>query len=112
MDLIIHFPIGAMKRNFENYRSFERFLGLPTKEWKVDIVHGDDIGQLIPVLRSQLLRVGYGDHEIAVKSPRVLNRSNTTLYHLVYASKHTKGEQIWNSITKNEPNGQLGLPLG
>ncbi len=64
---------------------------------------------MIPVLRRQLVSVGYRDDEIAVKSPRVMNRSNTTLYHLVYASKHSKGEQIWNSVTKNEPNGQLPL---
>jgi three-Cys-motif partner protein len=109
MDLIVHFPIGPMKRGFEHYPRFERFIGLPAEKWGVDIVHGEDIRHLIPVMRRQLMTVGYDDHEVAVRAPRVANTSNVALYHLLFASKHVRGDEIWNSVTKNAPNGQLSL---
>jgi three-Cys-motif partner protein len=110
MDLILHFPLGAMKRNFKDYAKYERFLGLPAKDWGVDIIHGEDISSLIPVMRRQLISLGYGEHGVDVRSPRVTNTSNVLLYHLVFASKHIRGDEIWNSVTKNPPNGQIAMP--
>lgn len=122
MDLIIHFPIGSMKRSFENYRIFERFLGVPPEQWGVApiaegidpreqpaIVHGEDVRGLLDVMRRQLRSLGYADHEITVRTPTMRNTSNVVLYYLIFASKHVLGDEIWNSVTKNAPNGQLRL---
>lgn len=107
MDLIIHFPIGAMKRSFGHYEMIERFLGLPRAEWGFDIVRAADLRELMPVMRRQLISLGYKDHQISIHAPRVRNASNVTLYHLMFASKNVLGDEIWNSVTRNEPSGQL-----
>jgi three-Cys-motif partner protein len=110
MDLIIHFPMGDLKRNFSREKSlFEKFLGLPEAEWGVKVTKPSDIPRLIGVLRKQLGKFGYPAREL--RSPAVKNTTNTVLYNLVYASKHPRGDAIWQSITKTLPSGQGSLPL-
>ncbi len=110
LDFIIHFPIGSMKRNFMDH-DFETFIGLPKDQWGLDIVHGDDVGKLIGVYRRQLATLGYPQREAPVNYPAIKNNQQLALYHLVFASKHPLGDDIWNSITKNLPSGQTRLPL-
>jgi three-Cys-motif partner protein len=106
LDFIIHFPLGSMKRNFLDHGRFERFIGLPRDQWGVEIVHGEDIRRLIPVFRRQLAALGYPERTTAVTYPSIKNMQQVVLYHLVFASKHERGDEIWNSITKNLPSGQ------
>lgn len=111
LDLVIHFPLGSMKRNFLEHERFESFIGLPRDQWGVDIVHGEDVRLLIPVFRRQLAALGYPERATAVTYPSIKNMQQVVLYHLVFASKHERGDEIWNSITKNLPSGQTRLPL-
>ena len=105
MDLIINFPTGPIRRNFQNPKHLRRYMGRDD----VDMVHGSDVADLIPMYRDQLVSVGFrGEH---IHMPRITNSSNATLYHLIFASKHPLGDKIWNSITRNEPNGQMSLGL-
>ena len=39
----------------------------------------------------------------------VKNSKHVVLYHLVFASKDSKGNQIWNSIARRESSGQGNL---
>jgi hypothetical protein len=122
MDLIIHFPIGSMKRNFLSYVIFERFLGVPRDQWGIApiaegidpreqpaIVRAADVQGLLNVMWRQLRSLGYADHEISVRTPAMKNASNVVLYYLIFASKHQLGDEIWNSVTKNAPSPQLRL---
>jgi three-Cys-motif partner protein len=110
MDLIIHFPMSDLKRNFRtDKKHFERFLGLPEAQWGFKVTKPSDVPKLIGVLRAQLAKFGYPPRELI--SPAVKNTTNNVLYHLVYASKHPKGDEIWQSITRRLPSGQGSLPL-
>ncbi len=103
IDLIINFPTGPIRRNFHNPEHAQRYMGR-----SVDMVHGSDVADLIPIYREQLVSLGFNDDQI--RMPRIVNSSNVTLYHLIFASKNALGDQIWNSVTKNAPNGQRSFP--
>jgi three-Cys-motif partner protein len=108
MDLIIHFPTGGFKRNFKKKPYFESFLGLPAKQWGVEVTKAEHVPRLIEVLKRQLTTLGYKPY-FESRTPGITNTKNVVLYNLVYASKHERGEKIWKSITKHEPSGQRGF---
>lgn len=109
VDFIIHWPVGSMKRLFLAHETFEKVIGLPRSQWGVDIVHGEDIAQLLPLYRKQLATLNYPIREAAVNAPAIKNTRNLVLYRLVFASKHPLGDSIWNSITKKPPSGQTSF---
>lgn len=111
MDMIIHFPTGSMKRNWDH--DYEELLGLPYKDWGVDreMMGPKAIPRLIAVLRRQLVALGYAEDEIHTPNiPAIKNGSNVILYHLIFVSKHSLGKKIWNSITQTQ-HGQRSLPF-
>jgi three-Cys-motif partner protein len=99
MDLIIHFPVGDMKRNFKKDKRYadwiERALGA-----RVDVTRLSDLSRAIEVLRQQLERFGYEQEQ--VRSLPICNNNNVPLYHLVYLSKSKKGSEIWTSLVRND----------
>jgi three-Cys-motif partner protein len=103
IDLIINFPTGSIRRNFQNPEHVHRYMGR-----RVTMLHGSDVAELIPIYREQLVSLGFRDEYI--RMPRIANSSNVTLYHLIFASKNELGDTIWNSVTRNAPNGQRSLP--
>lgn len=103
MDLIIHFPLMAIKRNFSEHAHIEQFLGLPRANWGID-ENPENVIKLIEVYRGQLERLGY--EKGSVRSPAIKNTKNLPLYHLVFASRAKLGEKIWNSISKIDRRGQ------
>ena len=111
MDMIFHFPIGGMKRIFKKHiERLERFIGLPKNEWGVDVVSGPDVSKLLPVFQRQLEILGYPIRELL--SPPIKNTKNLPLYHLVFATRHERGEEIWKSITRKTPSGQREFAFG
>jgi hypothetical protein len=86
IDLIINFPTGSIRRNFHNADHLTRYMGR-----RVDMVHGADVVDLIPIYRQQLIGLGFEDD--AINMPRITNGSNVTLYHLIFASKNRLGER-------------------
>ncbi len=110
MDLLIHFPTMDIKRNLQNksqLQYIDQFLG--TKDWRSRVKSPGDVVKLIDVLREQLAPVGYDQK--AVRSLPVLNRNKNVLYHLIYASKHVKGNAIWESIAKTTATGQQSFSI-
>jgi hypothetical protein len=63
-----------------------------------------DVVQLINVMREQLRPLGYTD--VKLDSMPIKNDRNNVLYHLVFASKHDRGDQIWQSISRTDGKGQ------
>lgn len=101
MDLLIHFPTGATKRNFYHSgfgNTIDEMLG--TTAWRKVVHSAEHVPKLIDILREQLVGLGYESERVntlAVKAEK-----NLLLYHLVFASKDERGTAIWKSITKHD----------
>jgi hypothetical protein len=96
MDLLIHFPTMDAKRNIARGTAtrMRKGLGIERTVWRAK-----DVPAAIGDLRKRLTRHGYTGE--TVRDVAVPNDQGGVIYHLVYASKHEKGDQIWQSITKN-----------
>lgn len=123
MDMLIHFPIGAIKRNLTMWGSstktpLDEFLG--TTKWRKEIqgLPSNKIFKiLIDVFKEQLKSIGYPEEGLKMASSGVdiyaglptvpvRNTKNVDLYVLILASKHRLAQKIWNSIIKTSPDGQ------
>jgi three-Cys-motif partner protein len=123
VDLFIHFPIGAIRRNLPIWREgdygiLDEFLG--TSEWRDNIENlrqGRTLPALLNLYEKQLLNVGFpaeglkmaGSDETIFTSLPVVSVKNTReveLYALVLASKHGIAQKIWNSVIMVDPHGQ------
>lgn len=108
MDLLVFFPVGEIRRWLDAKPAvygprINRALG--TAEWRKTVKRGRDAPQLIPIFRRQLEeRFGY-QPENTFTTP-IRNSKGTVVYHLVFASKHAKGNEICEGITKRSPRGQ------
>ena len=126
MDMLIHFPIGAIKRNYDNWLKnpnntiLDNFLG--TDEWqKVEkaVFNNKIYKVLIDVFKKQLRKIGYpqeglqvgseNDVSLGLEPVTIRNTKNVKLYDLILISKHTLGQKIWESSIKVGPNGQRRL---
>jgi three-Cys-motif partner protein len=111
MDLIVFFPIGEIRRNIERNRAtyieyLDRALG--TNEWQPVVKTKRDVTKLIGIFRRQLeTRFGYTAGQ--VRTAAIRNEKNVALYHLIFASKHSRGDAIWDSVTRRAPGGQRKL---
>ena len=111
MDLIMFFPVWEIRRFGDVHR--ERYgallsQALGTDEWKRILKHPDDVPQLIPLFHQQLeTRFGYTPKN--TYSAPVRGNNRVALYHLVFASKHSRGDSIWESVTRRGPSGQSRL---
>jgi three-Cys-motif partner protein len=110
-DFIIHFPTGPIKRNFSKpgfHETIDRIVGTP--DWRSAVKSSEDVPKLIDYLRSSLASIGYtGD---SVRSLPVENSKDNVLYHLVFATKHELGNNIWQSVARITPRGDREFDFG
>jgi three-Cys-motif partner protein len=105
MDLIIHYPTGDLKRNIARDPGRARaFVGGDSGE---GLSSPSEVAAGIEALKSNLTTHGYTGK--AVRSVPIKNNKGVILYHLVFASKHLRGNSIWNSIVRRESRGQGNL---
>lgn len=109
MDMLLHFPIGSIKRNLETWRK------------RIDRLASDKIFKvLIDVFTKQLKSIGYPDEGLRIASSDrdiyaglptvpVKNTKDVELYVLILASKHSLAQKIWKSVIKIDPQGQKEL---
>jgi three-Cys-motif partner protein len=126
MDMLIHFPIGAIKRNLNTWVKgsstiLDDFLGTNSWRQKIKDLHTDKIFKtLVDVFTEQLKSIGYPDEGLKMASSEagfyaglptvpIRNTKNVKLYVLILASKHALAQKIWTSIIKISPNGQKEL---
>ena len=68
---------------------------------------------LIDYYKSKLSDLGYvviNDQQQTVREPLIRNTErNAPLYRLIFASKHSLGNKIWNEVTKKNYYGQQNL---
>ena len=124
MDMLIHFPIGAIKRNIQTWIKgkntiLDNFMG--TSEWrkKVNVNRmNETFRTLIDIYAEQLKSIGYKELKWApsdstiysgIPTVPVKNTKEVDLYVLFLASKHPLGQKIWDSVIKIDPTGQKSL---
>jgi len=123
MDMLIHFPIGAIKRNLPNWKKktntiLDDFLGTDTWRNKIGGAPANRIFKiLIDIFKEQLKTIGYPEKGLKLVSSEkdiymglptvsVKNTKDVDLYVLILASKHQLAQKIWTSIIKMDPSGQ------
>lgn len=126
MDMLIHFPIGAIKRNLDRWVKgsstiLDEFLGTDSWRQKIKDLHSEKIFRtLVDIFTEQLISVGYPNEGLKLATSEadiyaglpavpIRNTKNVKLYVLILASKHPLGQRIWNSVIKISPEGQKGL---
>ena len=113
LDLVVNFPIGYIKRNWEK--------DLPRLD---DYMNGDSyrepfraamrrenpgetpIRVLLDAYAKELQKIGYSyvrDNVFVENSKRV------TLYGLLFASKHRRGADFWDKVTDRMESGQMRM---
>lgn len=123
MDILIHFPIGAIKRNLPNWKKnnstiLDEFLGTDIWRNKIKGVSSNQVFSiLLDIFKEQLKSIGYPEKGLKLVSygkdvyaglptVAVKNTKDVDLYALILASKHPLGQKLWSSIIKMSPNGQ------
>lgn len=111
MDLAITFHTGSMKRVMHDPPAeLDDFFG--DDEWQRECKSARAKGQvrmgraLLDAYKRRLSGLGYyGVHDFTL----VKNTKGVPLYHLVFASRHTRGEEFWGKISRRLSTGQLRM---
>ncbi len=111
MDLIVFFPIGEIRRNLKaNRKRYAPLLSraLGTEEWSATVRSTTEVPRLIAVFHRQLQeQCGYTPNR-TYNAP-IRTGSQVPLYHLVFGSKHPRGDKIWENVTRRTRSGQRRL---
>ena len=111
MDLAITFHSGNMKRVMRDPPvELDEFFG--DKRWR-DECRGNltkgtaTAGRvLLDAYEKRLSGLGYVDLQDYLP---VRNTQSVVMYHLVFASKHSRGKDFWNKISQKSSTGQLRM---
>jgi three-Cys-motif partner protein len=118
MDLIIYYSQSGLTRNFENCinldteTDIDKFFG--DREWRI-IYKEHHSGRmpglhrkLIDYYKHKLSTLGYADIKDVEdgREPLMKNSKEAPLYRLIFASKHLRGHEFWNEVTKKDVVGQ------
>lgn len=113
MDVIVTFPIGFIKRNWRKQLDrLDKFLG--GDGYKETYFSAMKQGRqnasriLLDYYEERLKTIGYAYPNDTVWIP---NTRQVKLYHMVFASKHRRGNDFWQKIIKRSPKGQYRLPI-
>lgn len=126
MDMLIHFPIAAIKRNLSTWIKssntiLDDFLGTDSWRHKIKSLHSTEIFRtLIDIFKKQLMAIDYPEKGLKLASSEsdiyaglptvpIKNTNKVELYVLILASKHELGQKIWNSIIRIDSKGQKEL---
>ncbi len=113
IDVIVTVMTGYMKR-FMRQPGFERPLDtyFGSESWKelVDPSAPEKVTSraLLDYYENGLRELGYVDLNDDV---RIANSTQSTIYHLVFASKHKRGAEFWRKISRRKFSGQARMDL-
>lgn len=111
VDMLIHFPIMAIRRNWKSWIKKENtilddFLG--TKDWRGKIKSLSEerlFDLLINLYKNELSKIGcvfiFDLRPVTIK-----NTKNAPLYDLILVSKNPLAQKIWNTVINKSPDGQ------
>jgi three-Cys-motif partner protein len=112
MDIIVTFPIGFIKRNWkkQDLDQLDKFFGGDGYKEPFFKAMAQDSGKASRVLldhyESRLKDIGYQYPNDAVW---MVNSKQVKLYHIVFASRHQRGDDFWKKIIKRAPSGQTRM---
>lgn len=113
IDLVVNFPIGYIKRNWEKeLPQLDKFMnGIGYKEPFLAAMRGDTPGEkparvLLDAYAYELHQIGY---RYVKDNVMVDNSKHTTLYCLLFASKHERGADFWDKVTQRQASGQFRM---
>jgi len=110
MDLAITFHVGNMKRVAENPPA-ELLHFFPDKTWISEYQNAREKRKstgraLLDAYERGLSQLGY----LAIKDYVLeVNSNNVPLYHMVFASKSTRGTDFWDKIASRSEAGQIRM---
>lgn len=124
MDMLIHFPIGAIKRNYDKWVNsteetiLDRFLG--TRYWRnltKNCTFDKTYQILVELFVKQMQSIGYPEKGLKyeqkiyndISSVSIKNTKNVTMYLLVLAAKHPLAQKLWASVSKGNRHKQMRL---
>ncbi len=109
VDLIMNIQYGMdVKRNFVRYRGqgeaskLQRFLGMD-----FDLSTLEEPHDVIETYKTRIRELGY--ETVEFRDITVKNSNNAEMYFLLFASKHPRGLDFWEKITKKDEQGQEEL---
>ena len=123
IDALLLFPTGGIARNLHLFAKMsnsplDEFLG--GREWRdlpeMKAAAGKKLRQeeiqslkvpLVGRFRARMADIGFRHQD--EHDPRLRNKKNVPMYHLLYFSKDSAGLKIWQGIKKIEPSGQRTL---
>ncbi len=113
IDLIVNFPIGYIKRNWEKeLPQLDKFMnGVGYKGPFLAAMRGLTPGEksarvLLDAYAHELHQIGY---RYVKDNVMVDNSKHTTLYCLLFASKHERGADFWDKVTQRQASGQFRM---
>ena len=110
LDILINFNIGDMKRRWwESSPKMDSFLNLSTDHRKVFGANTQGVPDariLLDHYEEELRKIGY--HHIADDRP-VTNSNNTPLYHIIFGSKHERGKELRDAVSRKTASGQIKM---
>lgn len=112
LDLIVTFMTSYPRRfiglpGFDEGSDFDRFMG--TRDWLRLDTERPVFGftrELLDIYEASLQTLGYIRPN---DSARILNTRGATVYHLVFASKHPRGNDFFEKISQRDSGGQRKL---
>lgn len=114
LDLVIVFMSSYVKR-FIEHPSFKGPVGSwidgsTVEQLMLRKSRGEHLacGEILDALQSQLNSIGY---QFGNTLTRTVNSQRSTMYHIVFASKHQRGTEFFEKVTARQWNGQKRLPL-
>lgn len=116
LDLVVNFPIGFIKRNWEKeLPQLDQFMnGTGYKDRFRAAMRHETPGELparvlLDTYSQELRKIGYPcirDHVF------VNNSRGLTLYSLIFASRHERGADFWDKAAARTQRGQIRMDLG
>ena len=108
MDLLITFMTSFPKRfisqpGFGPGSNFARFIGPEAYERYVEGRSTIQTHELLQAYRERLGTIGYNHVDDTVS---IRNTNNSTIYHLVFASRHSLGKDFFGRISRRTSTGQ------
>jgi len=112
LDLAVTFHVGAMKRvAADPPQDLLDFFPGPTWQQEYEEakrVHKSTVRVLLEAYKRGLKALGY----CAIKDYVIeKNKRNVPLYHLIFASKHSRGADFWDKIAQRSEAGQIRMPI-
>lgn len=122
LDIMMHFPIGAIRRNFNFWLKndssvLDDFLG--TDNWKFYAKKSNDIFNIVySTFIEQLKKLGFPEEGLGFITNdgywepslvNIINQKKVVIYQIIIISKNGLAQKMWKSIIRKDIDGKTKL---